>query len=455
VRLLVFLAVGVLLLASAAFASDQNLVTRFERAVGESVKEQLIATYGGKAQIPLHEHLKLEAIFNRLTSVVSGNEDYSLTILDSYEINAFSLPGGYIFLTKGLLKLAGSDEQRIAGALAHEIAHVANKHGMNALWRRLGLSVLLEVGKFVLEVTMTEAVHAATQALIDVLQSGYSREAELEADYHAQKYMMMAGFDPAGLIHVLSDLQRLPQSQEVGAVFRSHPDPGIRIQQLLETLSDYWLSPQPIAGNVEAAEPKRGDPLNRFLIVDRSPGGETTARSYTLYDQQNQDFVGWLDGLTVNDLAFAPDGSLIAAGVWEKGIGDVWIWNRQGKVVERWKLGYTSPIDNLHFDPSSSMLVYQLRNMNGVEIWVGYLGEVTRLKLSCRLDAELVAWQESGLVLKDRAGSYYRIQAPRAEPIRLADPIPQVIERKQRLVPQVGQDANGLFRLTPPGNSGF
>ena len=57
---------------------------------------------------------------------------------------------------------------------------------------------------------MTEAVHAATQALIDVLQSGYSREAELEADYHAQKYMMMAGFDPAGLIHVLSDLQRLP-----------------------------------------------------------------------------------------------------------------------------------------------------------------------------------------------------------------------------------------------------
>lgn len=444
--------VGMALLSAFAGASQPTTFSRFEKAVGESAKEQLLAAYGGEAQVPMHDYLRLKAIFDRLTAVVNGNGSYVLAVLDSYEINAFSLPGGYVFITKGLLKLVGKDDQRIAGALAHEIAHIVNKHGMNALLRRLGLSVLVEVGKLVLEVPTTQEVHTATQALIEVVQSGYSREAELEADHHAQRYLVMAGFDPTGIIHMLSDLQELPKAQEVGAIFNSHPDPSIRIQQLLASVGDYWSSPQLISDVLAFEDSKQTDPLHRYLIVSKTQEDASPLQSYTLYDQQNQEFVRWLDDLVVNDLAFAPDGALIAGAVWDQGQGDVWIWNRQGSVIERWTLGHSGQISNLYFDPHSTRLVYQLGTKDGVDTWVGYLGEITRLNLNCRLDAEIVAWQKSGIILRDSTGDYYRIEAPKIESIRLPDPLPQVIERKPRLMPQVGQDANDPFRFRRPSN---
>jgi len=452
--LLLFLA-GMVLLAAAASAAEPAAFSRFEKAVGESAKAQLMAAYGGEARISMHEYLRLKAIFDRLVSAVNGSE-YSLIILDTYEINAFSLPGGYIFITKGLLRLAGDDDQRIAGVLAHEIAHVVNKHGMTALLRRLGLSVLMEVSKLVLEVPTTQEVQTATQALIDVVQSGYSREAELEADQDAQKYLAMAGFDPSGVIHILSDLQELSRAQEVGAIFRSHPDPAVRVQQLLATVGDYWPDPQRIAEGPLTAGHDQADPLNRFLIVNRNENSERPLPSYTLYDQQNKDYVSWLKDLTVNDLAFAPGGALIAGAVWEKGKGDIWFWNRQGSVVERWNIGGANQISNLCFDPRGTRLAFQVTGRDGPEVWIGYLGEITRLRLHLMPNAEIIAWEEMGIILQDSTGAYYLIAAPKSEPVKLSEPIPRVIERKQRLAPQGSQDITvEPIRMIGPGNPGL
>ncbi|HOB08820.1 MAG: M48 family metalloprotease [Limnochordia bacterium] len=452
-RALALLAAGLLLFSAAAAAAEPGF-TRFERAVGASAKERLLAAYGGEAQLPLHDYLRVKAIFDRLTAVANSGE-YSLTILDSYEINAFSLPGGYIFVTKGLLRLAGGDDQRLAGALAHEIAHVVNKHGINALLRRLGLGVLVEVGKHVLEVPTTQEVHVATQALIDVVQSGYNRDAELEADQTAQQYMAMAGFDPTGIIHLLSDLEELPPSQEVGAVFKTHPDPGLRIEQLLAAVGDYWPAPQRITEEEPAVDQNRTDPLNRFLIVNRVHDGDSPQRLYTLYDQQNQEYVDWLKDLAVNDIAFAPGGVLIAGAVLERGKGNIWFWNRQGSVVECWNMGHSGQISGLYFDPNGTRLAYQVMGGDTPEIWIGYLGEITRLRLSLEINARIVRWEESGIVLRDSGGDYYRLAAPKYEPIKLSEPIPMVIERKQRLAPQAGQDVLEGFSLTAPGSPGL
>ncbi|MGB3985348.1 MAG: hypothetical protein WBL69_05555, partial [Limnochordia bacterium] len=109
----------------------------------------------------------------------------------------------------------------------------------------------------------------------------------------------------------------------------------------------------------------------------------------------------------------------------------------------------------LYFDPNGTRLAYQVMGGDTPEIWIGYLGEITRLRLSLEINARIVRWEESGIVLRDSGGDYYRLAAPKYEPIKLSEPIPMVIERKQRLAPQAGQDVLEGFSLTAPGSPGL
>ena len=169
----------------------------------------------------------MEEVFARLAAQSERQDvQYTLTVLNSREANAFSLPGGFIFITRGLLNLIGSDEAQLAAVLGHEIAHVEKKHGVNAIFRQLGLSVLAEVGAFALDFLSGDLLRAAGLALTQILQAGWGREAEFEADALGQEIAARAGFDPVGAISLLEKLIQAENSEESMHIFRTHPASG-------------------------------------------------------------------------------------------------------------------------------------------------------------------------------------------------------------------------------------
>ena len=135
-RSLTLVLVLLLLLGAPAGACAAGLAARFERTLGAGTAPTLIKEYGGEYILPIQQRLWVEEVFRRVAAQ-SEREDveYTLTVLNSKEANAFSLPGGFIFITRGLLSLIGSDEAQLAAVLGHEIAHVEKKHGVNAVLR--------------------------------------------------------------------------------------------------------------------------------------------------------------------------------------------------------------------------------------------------------------------------------------------------------------------------------
>ncbi|HBG02339.1 MAG TPA: hypothetical protein DDW87_12310, partial [Firmicutes bacterium] len=124
---------------------------RFERSLGRGTAPEIVKEYGGEYVLPIKERLWVEEIFRRLIAVTDRqNLEYTLTVLNSSDLNAFALPGGYVLVTKGLVNAIGDDEAKLSAVLAHEIAHIEKKHGVNGVLRQMGLTVLFEVGAIAL-----------------------------------------------------------------------------------------------------------------------------------------------------------------------------------------------------------------------------------------------------------------------------------------------------------------
>jgi predicted Zn-dependent protease len=162
---------------------------------------------------------RVQTIGQRLVAV-AGDKDfqYSFKVLDSKEINAFALPGGPIYVFRGLIDKVGNDDDMLAGVLAHEVAHVnrrhANKQYTQGLWR--GIVIALATKGTVRDIA------EITDAL---LQLRYSRQHEYEADRLAVEYAYKAGYDPHGMLRFLEMLQ---QEEKVGnrwveTNLRTHP----------------------------------------------------------------------------------------------------------------------------------------------------------------------------------------------------------------------------------------
>ncbi len=159
---------------------------------------------------------------------------YRFGILDSNEINAMSTPGGFIFVSRGLLKLM-PDEDSLAAVLAHEIAHVVKGHGVKAISSSNMRGALLILGQEAVASQGSYDVQALTNAfgssVTDVadtlMENGYSRSQEYEADEYATELMRRAGYNDKALITMLEAVEK--SGQESGGWFDTHPSPSRRI----------------------------------------------------------------------------------------------------------------------------------------------------------------------------------------------------------------------------------
>ena len=166
----------------------------------------------------------------------SGRADLKWTfgVIDSADINAFAAPGGYVFLTKGLYARL-QDEAQLAGVLAHEIAHVQEKHHLKVLQKQQ----LMNLGSEALsrKVKGEEVVQKLIGSGAEILARGLDKGAEFEADRLGVVLAARAGYDPFGLPAVLQDIGA--NTQDAGSVallFKTHPHPDERLAALGEAM---------------------------------------------------------------------------------------------------------------------------------------------------------------------------------------------------------------------------
>lgn len=158
-------------------------------------------------------------------------------VLDSPNVNAFAAPGGYIFITRGLL-LKLRNEAELAGVLAHEIAHVLRRHHLNAIQKNARVGIVADV----LSIATQDKQHSETldkviNAGTELYARGLDKDDEFEADRMGVIIAARAGYDPYALPSVLQTLEAMnPQDSGLALMFKTHPSPSSRLDLLDKTM---------------------------------------------------------------------------------------------------------------------------------------------------------------------------------------------------------------------------
>ena len=217
-----------------------------ETEIGKQASQQVAALFG------LYRDPKLERYVTEVGSRVLAAshlrrpgipEEFSRTpvtfgVLDSPIINAMALPGGYIYVTRGMLAHLNNEDQ-LATVLGHEIGHVAARHAARQAWQQqLSQGLLLGgalLGQGVLGLPAQDILNLGSMAA-QMIFLRYSREDELEADKLGGEYSSQAGYDPREVIAFFQTLSRIQEKEGQGmpGFLSTHPDPGDRIQRIRE-----------------------------------------------------------------------------------------------------------------------------------------------------------------------------------------------------------------------------
>jgi len=201
-----------------------------ERALGQSVAIEVMSRHNGwyPKQTPNEYVNKVGLSIARYSD--RPNIPYHFAVLNSDEANAYACPGGYIFVTVGLVKLI-KNEAELAGVLAHEIAHVTEKHALTTIRRN---RVLQGIGKITMAAMQKDPklINQLTNLTTEVLfNRGVDKEMEFEADRKGTEYAFRTGYDPAGLMRFIRTLQSY-KGKKRSVWFSTHPDTRNRISRL-------------------------------------------------------------------------------------------------------------------------------------------------------------------------------------------------------------------------------
>ena len=174
-----------------------------EVELGRKVAHRVLQEVPLVADEPVQD--KVRSIGERIVSVCDRQElVYHFAVIEDDQVNAFSLPGGYVFVNNGLVKKTSNDDE-LAGVIAHEVAHVAARHAVKRYESTLGLQIAQLATLAARQPTAARGASVAIRAA----QLAYARDDELEADRLGVKYMKAAGFDPRGMLTFLAKLHDL------------------------------------------------------------------------------------------------------------------------------------------------------------------------------------------------------------------------------------------------------
>jgi predicted Zn-dependent protease len=269
-----FLFLASVLLATAAHAQfrlpnlDVNRLVDTVKNVGKAVKEidepdeiaigrDVASRLLGAA--PLVADPRLQRYINHVGRWLAAQTErpdlpWQFGVLDSPNVNAFAVPGGTIFITRGLLEKM-RNEAELAGVLGHEIVHVLRKHHLKAIQKGAQTSLAGDAASAALRDRAGPARDKLIAFGTEMYSRGLDKSDELEADRLGVVIAARAGYDAYGLPSVLQALQAMnAQDSAVALMFKTHPAPGARLETLGEKM-------QPVL-DAYSAQPQLGE---RFL----------------------------------------------------------------------------------------------------------------------------------------------------------------------------------------------
>ena len=185
---------------------------------------------------------------NRIGQNLARNSDakvpFTIKVIDSDELNAFALPGGFFFVNTGIVDLAG-DEAELAGVMAHEIAHVAARHGTRNASRGQ-IADMASIPLIFLGGWAGYGIRQAAGFAVPMTFLKFSREFEKQADFLGVQYLYKAGYDPASMVQFFERLKAAQKrkTSKIAAAFGTHPLTEKRIEIVQKTI-DELLPEQP------------------------------------------------------------------------------------------------------------------------------------------------------------------------------------------------------------------
>jgi len=179
--------------------------------------------------------------------------DWHFTVVDSPDVNAFALPGGYVYITRGLMAYLNS-EAELAGVIGHEIGHVTARHGVRQQSTSTAAGLGAVLGSILVPGMNNQAGASLLQTLAQAWTAGYGREHELESDRLGAEYLAKTGYNPQAMIDVIGVLKnqelfaaeqarrdgRQPRSYH--GTFDTHPSNDTRLQKVVGAANQYTVA---------------------------------------------------------------------------------------------------------------------------------------------------------------------------------------------------------------------
>jgi predicted Zn-dependent protease len=228
-----------------------------EHYVGRAVAARILA------QQPVRPDPELTRYVNEVGQTVARKstrpktfKGYHFAVLESTETNAFACPGGLIFVTRGLL-MTCDNEDELAAVLAHEVAHVANKDGINSITQARWTEVLTTMGA-----EAAKQYGGAAGSLVSLFEgsiddvfktivvNGYSRSAEEAADAAAVQTLRQAGYDPGAVASLLGKMMAKEKGTQTG-MFKTHPPTADRLAKVKVLTGAGPVSDQEVAARAK------------------------------------------------------------------------------------------------------------------------------------------------------------------------------------------------------------
>ena len=233
---------------------------------------------------------------NRIGQNLVRNSDaqvpFTIKVIDSDEVNAFALPGGFFYVNSGLI-LAADEEAELAGVMAHEIAHVAARHATKQMtrgnWANIATIPLIFVGGGI-----GYAVRSAAGLALPMTFLSFSRGFEQEADYLGLQYMYKTGYDPQAFVSFFEKLQAKEKKKPgtLARAFSTHPQTPDRIEKSQEEIGTILPArPQYVVSTSEFDDVKARLAVieNRHKVLDDKEGNKPSLRRTSTSDKSGKD----------------------------------------------------------------------------------------------------------------------------------------------------------------------
>jgi predicted Zn-dependent protease len=229
--------------AQAIEKTFEDITPQQEYYIGRAVAATVLVTYQPFDREEANAYLNLlgqtAAQFSTKPETFGG---YHFLLLETDEVNAFAAPGGLILVSRGMVRCCKNEDELVA-VLAHEITHVDHQHGLKAIRKGRLTSALTTLGaaagSSLAGGQLAEVTKAFEGSITDItstmMNSGYSRTTEFEADKGAVVIMKKMGYNPAALITMLQQMQGQLKSDSHG-FGKTHPSPEVRIAELKKVI---------------------------------------------------------------------------------------------------------------------------------------------------------------------------------------------------------------------------